>query len=134
MHFSGVRSLHFFCGVGNEQEFPRRTVQSRGDFRVAWRCRLEPRVSVEIRRDVGGQVAGYYGLKELLLREDAARRIDADLPLLPAPALKRGRNIRIHLAVQFSVAESLLPNFPLYGLKWRALAVSRDQPARVSNA
>src|SRR5580704_199290 len=66
VHFRGARSLHFFYGVGNEQEFARRKAKSRDNLGVACRDSLDSRVRVKIRRDMRSQIAGCDRLKELL--------------------------------------------------------------------
>src|SRR5260221_13872155 len=82
---------------------------------------------------MAGEVAEGRRLEEQPLRQNAARRIDANFSPLPPPALKRSRHLGIQLASQLSARVSLLPNFPLQRFERRAFAVLSDQPSTVSN-
>ena len=72
MHSCDSCGFHFFWRVGNEQKFPWRAAERRGDFVVAFGRRFDSRLRVEETCDVRSQIAGNHRAKKLLLREHAA--------------------------------------------------------------
>src|SRR2546422_10216519 len=79
---------------------------------------------VEVTTNVVGQIPRRGVGEEQLLRQRAARRVDADQFVLPAPARERWRHVVEDLAEQFSRLITFLPDSPLNRFQRRRFAVA----------
>jgi hypothetical protein len=66
------------------------------------------------------------------LSEDAARGENADLSLLPAPALTRNRNIGVNLTMKLTGEITGVPDLPLERFQGSGFSISVHQPVDIS--
>src|SRR5713226_6050805 len=129
-----MRRFDFLRRIGNEQKLAWRIRKRSNNFLVAFLLGFGSHAGVEENGDVRRQIAGRRSAKQVLLREDTSRRVDANDFFLSPPAFESNRYIRKHFTVQFPASESMLPDFSFERLQGPAFAIPDDQPLAVSHA
>src|SRR5262249_6952885 len=102
LHSSHSRGVQFGDGVRNKNYLGRGQLQFISDPPITIRLNLVADGGVEVTRNVIGQVARRRAAEQQFLRQHAARGVDADELVLPAPSLKRRTHIVEDLAEQLS--------------------------------
>jgi len=132
-HAGRARGVQFGDYVGNKDYLGRGQQQFFGDSMVTARLDFVADGGVEVTMDIASQVARGSVGEEQLLRQRAARRVDANQSVPLAPARECGRNIVEDLAEQFSRLIAFLPDSPLNRFQRRRFTVAIHQPMNVGD-